>query len=67
MDALKARMIQEGYPLADGTPQGNETLWRSLVRGVRRPQLLRLLRMTPEALDARITEIRAQRGKLGKR
>ena len=61
MDAVKARMVHEGYPLADSTPQGNETVWKSLAGGVRRAQLLDLLGMTPEAFEERLREVRQQR------
>ena len=58
MDALKARLVREGYPLHDSTKQGNETIWKSLTRGVRRGHLLALLAMTPEQYDQRLPELR---------
>jgi len=61
MDAIKARMLREGYPLSDGTAQGNETIWRSLTRRVRRPQLQALLGWTDAQIDARVRELRKQR------
>ena len=60
MDALKARMVREGYPLLDSSKQGNETIYKSLTRGVRREQVLALVGMTSQQFEPRLQELRRQ-------
>lgn len=61
MDALKARMIREGFPLPDHTAAVSERVWRSLAGRIRREQLLALLDMNSEEVERRIREVRRQR------
>jgi hypothetical protein len=62
-DAVRARMVREGYPLAELSARENEQFWWSLVgrRRRRRPQLLALLRMTETELEWGIERVRRQR------
>ena len=63
MDQVRAQMMRDGYPLP-GSQRGNETVWKSLAGGIRRPQLLALLGMTPESFEERLREVRQQRKQL---
>ena len=60
-DALRARMVREGYPLAELSARENEQFWWSLVGRRRRPHLLPLLRMTQTELERGIERVRRQR------
>jgi hypothetical protein len=60
-DALRARMVRAGYPLAELSARENEQFWWSLVGRRRRPQLLSLLRMTETELERGIERVRRQR------
>ena len=60
-DAVRARMVREGYPLAGLSTRENEQFWWSLVGRRRRPQLLSLLRMTEAELEHGIERVRRQR------
>ena len=61
MDALKARMLHEGFPLADSDAARNETIWRSLAGRRRRPQLQALMGWTEDDIEARLRDLRQQR------
>ena len=60
-DALRARMVREGYPLASLTARENEQFWWSLVGRRRRPQLLSLLHISETELEHGIERVRRQR------
>jgi hypothetical protein len=60
-DAVRARMVREGYPLAELSARENERFWWSLVGRRRRPQLLSLLRLTETELERGIERVRRQR------
>lgn len=60
MDALRAQMVREGFPLAELSTAENERVWRSLTQRRRQPQLLVLLGMNAVQLDAALGRLRAQ-------
>ncbi|MBA3826413.1 MAG: hypothetical protein H0X24_21240 [Ktedonobacterales bacterium] len=60
MDALRARMIHEGYPLAGLTRDDMNRVWVSLTEKRRWPQLQDLTGMTEGALAERVKQIRQQ-------
>ena len=60
MDALRARMIREGYPLSDLTTRDNARLWKTLTEQRRWSYLQRLTGMTEAELSERVREIRRQ-------
>lgn len=60
-DALRARLVREGYPLPDLTHEENERIWMSLVARRRRPHVLRLLGMTESQIEGAIGRLRTQR------
>jgi hypothetical protein len=62
MDALRARMLRHGYPLAELRPAENERVWSSLMQRRRIPQVLALLGWSEGALQQAIQRIRTQRG-----
>ena len=64
---LRARLVREGYPLSDLTPEENERYWASLVSGRRRAHLRQLLDMTDAEIDTIIVRLRAQRFLAGRR
>lgn len=61
MDALRARMVREGYALGDLDERDRERVWRSLVGGTRRAELLRLLGISDGQLRALIAGLRVER------
>jgi hypothetical protein len=61
MDALRARMVREGFPLAELTGAENWRVWQSLLTRRRRPQLQALLGMTEQQLEAATAQLRLQR------
>jgi hypothetical protein len=56
-DQLRARMIREGYPLADQDRAMNERLRQSLVMQTRRSQLKKVTNMSDAQLSKRIKEL----------
>ena len=60
-DALRARMVREGYPLAELSARENEQFWWSLVGRRRRPLLLSLVHMSETELERGIERVRRQR------
>jgi hypothetical protein len=67
MDALRARMVREGY-LFDGlTARERERVWYSLASKRRRPQLAALLGTDVEEMDALVARVRKERAQLTKR
>jgi hypothetical protein len=61
MDQLKARMVREGFPLPDLSPQLNENVWRSLSGRVRRRELQALLGMSDAQIDHAVRDLRGMR------
>ncbi len=59
-DRLRARMIREGYPLADLARKENDYFWQTLTQRRRWEQLQALTGMSDEALRARVKEMRRQ-------
>lgn len=64
---LRARLVREGYPLPDLTPEENERYWASLVSRRRRAHLRQLLDMTDTDIDAEVARLRTQRLLAGRR
>lgn len=60
-DALRARMVREGYPLADLTPKENERLWMSLTQRRRWDKLQALTGLDDLALRQRVRAVTRQR------
>ena len=60
VDILRARMLQEGYPLADLTPQENRRVWVSLAQRRRRSQLQVILGWDDILIEARVRDVRRQ-------
>ena len=60
MDALRARMIREGYPLAGLARRDSARVWVSLTQQRRWSYLQRLTGMTEAELSERVREIRRQ-------
>jgi len=61
MDTLRARMVREGFPLADLTAAENVRVWRSLTARRRRPELQAVLGMTDGQIDQALTRMRLVR------
>ncbi len=61
MDALRARMVHEGYALADLDDRERERVWRSLAGHTRRHELQALLRMNDGQVEVAVARVRAQR------
>ena len=59
-DALRARMIAEGYPLGDLTMRENHRIWVSLTQRRRWQHLQWLTGMSDAALAARVKAISHQ-------
>lgn len=66
MDALRARMMREGYLLKELTPKERERVWYSLAQKRRRSQLAALLGVPEDALDALVTQVRKERAQSAK-
>ncbi|MBA3827150.1 MAG: hypothetical protein H0X24_25060 [Ktedonobacterales bacterium] len=60
MDALRARMIHEGYPLAGLSRDDMNRVWVSLTEKRRWPHLQALTGMDDAALQERVRVIRQQ-------
>ena len=60
MDALRARMIREGYPLAGLSRKDNDRVWVSLSQKRRWPQLQGLTGMSDADLWEQVKAIRRQ-------
>ena len=54
---MRARMVREGYPLADLEDRANEAVWYSLAKRTRRPQLASLLQLGEDQLDAAVAHV----------
>jgi hypothetical protein len=61
MDALRAKMLLYGYPLAELRSAENERVWSSLVQCRRIPQVLALLGWSEGELQGAIQRVRTQR------
>jgi hypothetical protein len=66
MDALRARMLREGYPLTGLSDKANEAVWYSLAKRTRRAQLAALLGMTPDQVEPAVVEVRKKRRATGR-
>jgi hypothetical protein len=60
MDALRARMIHEGYPVRGITDADNRRVWQSLTDKRRLAQLQALTGMSVEQIAERVRQIRRQ-------
>jgi hypothetical protein len=67
MDALRARMLQEGYQLDGLTARERERVWYSLAGKRRRPQLRALLGTGDDEIDDLVAQARKQRAQLTRR
>jgi hypothetical protein len=57
MDALRAQMVRDGFPLPELTDAENDRVRRSLFDGRRRPQLQASLGMSERELDAALEKV----------
>lgn len=60
MDALRARLIREGFPLTGLSERENIRIWVTITQKRRYAQMKRLLRVNDAAIDERIVCIRQQ-------
>lgn len=61
MDLLRARMLSEGYPLAELSDAENERVFQSLVQKRRQPQVLEQLNWDESRYEAVLRQVRTQR------
>ena len=59
-DMLRARMLHEGYPLADLSRKDNDYVWVSLTQRRRWRQLQQVTGLSDGQLDAQVKAISAQ-------
>ncbi len=67
MDALRAQMALQGYEIPGLTPKERERVWYSLAGKRRRTQLLDVLQLDADAIDALVANVRQERTQLNKR
>jgi hypothetical protein len=67
MDALRARMAQNGYALPNLSTKERERVWYSLAGKRRRAQLAAALRLDDQAIDALVANVRQDRAQLSRR
>lgn len=67
MDLLRARMLSEGYPLAELSDAENERVFQSLVQKRRQPQVLEQLNWDEGRYEAALRQVRTQRQATGKK
>jgi hypothetical protein len=67
MDALRAQMALQGYKVAGLTPKERERVWYSLAGKRRRGQLVEVLQLDEDAIDALVASVRQERARRGKR
>lgn len=66
MDALRADMLTQGYPVAQVSEKENERIFQTLVERRRQSFVLGILNWTPEQYDQALTQLRRQRRAAGK-
>lgn len=67
MDLLRARMLSEGYPLAELSDAENERVFQSLAQKRRQPQVLEQLNWDEGRYEAALRQVRMQRQAAGKK
>jgi hypothetical protein len=67
MDALRAQMAIQGYEIPGLSPREHERVWYSLAGKRRRTQLVDVLQLDEDAIEALVASVRQERAQQSKR